>query len=161
MRTRHQAAGQPPYGPSRPFLPLSPRGSSSLPSLFAHFLHRLAGKSNLKLPDYQTDDVFRNWKVSCRQWLTNWTHCLPLWYCGRNLAMSGTFFFGTSGNFFWLLWQFCTFSGNLVLPPPSSRAISFTISISAAAAKTGNKSKVIKAVAQRQECGGEEEGTKL
>ena len=48
-----------------------------------------------------------------------------------------------------------------MLPPPSSRAISFTISISAAAAKTGNKSKVIKAVAQRQERGGEEEGTKL
>ena len=62
---------------------------------------------------------------------------------------------------FLLLWQFCTFSGNLVLPPPSSRAISFTISISAAAAKTGNKSKVIKAVAQRQERGGEDEGTKL
>ena len=77
-----------------------------------------------------------------------------IWQCLR-------LFFGTSGNFFFLLWQFCTFSGNLVLPPPSSRAISFTISISAAAAKTGNKSKVIKAVAQRQERGGEEEGTKL
>ena len=51
--------------------------------------------------------------------------------------------------------QICEFSGEL-LPPPSSRAISFTISISAAAAKTGNKSKVIKAVAQRQECGGKE-----
>ena len=47
-----------------------------------------------------------------------------------------------------------------MLPPPSSRAISFTISISAAAAKTGNKSKVIKAVAQRQECGGGGRGDK-
>ena len=76
-----------------------------------------------------------------------------IWQCLRLfLALVATFF---------LLWQFCTFSGNLVLPPPSSRAISFTISISAAAAKTGNKSKVIKAVAQRQERGGEEEGTKL
>ena len=110
MRTRHQAAGQPPYGPTMPFLPASPRGSSSLPSLFAHFLHRLAGKSNLKLSDSQTDDGFRNWKVSCRHWLTNCTHCLPLWYCGRNLAMSETFF-GTSGNFFFSCGNFAPSQG--------------------------------------------------
>ena len=45
--------------------------------------------------------------------------------------------------------RFANSPGNL--ETPSSRAISFTISISAVAAKTGNKSKVIKAVAQRQE----------
>ena len=99
-----------PYGPSRSFLPASPRGSASLPSLFAHFLHRLASKSNLKLPDSQTDDGFLNWKVSCRQWLTNCTHCLPLWYCGRNLAMSETFF-GTSGNFFFSCGNFAPSQG--------------------------------------------------
>ena len=52
--------------------------------------------------------------------------------------------------------RFANSPGNL--ETPSSRAISFTISISAAAAKTGNKSKVIKAVAQRQEGRGREGG---
>ena len=56
--------------------------------------------------------------------------------------------------------KFANSQGNL-LPPPSSRAISFTISISAAAAKTGNKSKVIKAVAQRQEGRGGRQNNKV
>ena len=60
-------------------------------------------------------------------------------------------------QFFWQFWQsrqnVRILRGTSWLPPPSSRAISFTISISAAAAKTGNKSKVIKAVAQRQKEG--------
>ena len=111
-----------------------------------------ARMSKLKCQIHQLIMDFVPGKVTTGGRFRTSTNLPPFSCCSHKLHTSGVCAATPDcGSILAIVRKFANSQPGNLLPPSSSRAISFTISISALATKTGNKSKVIKAVAQRQE----------
>ena len=113
-------------------------------------LARAARMSKLKCQIHQLIMDFVPGKVTTGGRFRTSTNLPPFSCCSHKLHTSGVCAATRDcGSILAIVGKFANSQPGNLLPPSSSRAISFTISISALATKTGNKSKVIKAVAQR------------